>query len=203
MNGANFDRLLMGPLGSAVIWERSYLCPCTTPEGEVTRRCPVCGGMGRVWDQPSTSFRIGVTSMTARALAGIQQRFGPGTTGDATLSIPGCAPCWGPVDECDRFTVLGAIAPVQWSLAADRSIHLPYLATDLEARVLDPEGPGFTVVVPPVPDADGAVEVAVPTVLSCLAPRRYEVVKDLSQVRSYAPGLPKKLLVKLIDWTVR
>jgi len=203
MNGSSFDRLLQGPLGSEVVYERAYLCPCTTEEGEATWKCPVCGGKGRVWDQASTPFKIGVTTLTARALAGIQQRFGQGMTGDATLSIPGAAPCWGIVREGDRFTVTKALAPVEWSLAPGRVIKLPFLAQDLEARVLDPSGPGFQVVVAPGPDAAGAVQVAVPTVLTFKAPQRYEVVKDLAQMRAFAPGLPKKLLVKLIDWTVR
>jgi len=203
LNGAAFDRLLTGPLGSDVLWERSYLCPCTTAEGEASRRCPVCGGQGHVWDQAPPAFRIGVVSLNVRALAGIQQRFGPGVTGDATLSIPGCAPCWQTVGEGDRFTVTSALAPVDWSLAAGRSIRLPVLAQDLQARVLDPDGKGFAVVVPPVPDDSGAIQVDVPTALTFLAPQRYEVVKELSKVRSFAPGLPRKVLVKLIDWTVR
>jgi hypothetical protein len=77
------------------------------------------------------------------------------------------------------------------------------LAQDLQARVLDPDGKGFAVVVPPVPDDSGAIQVDVPTALTFLAPQRYEVVKELSKVRSFAPGLPRKVLVKLIDWTVR
>jgi len=35
------------------------------------------------------------------------------------------------------------------------------------------------------------------------APRRFEVVTDLSQVRAIMPGLPRKVLVKLIDVSVR
>jgi hypothetical protein len=69
--------------------------------------------------------------------------------------------------------------------------------------VLAADGKGFAVVVPPAPDDSGVVQVDVATALSFLAPQRYEVVKELSQLRSFAPGLPKKLLVKLIDWTVR
>ena len=203
MNGVNFDRLLTGPLSSEVIWERCFKCPCVTSEGIPTRSCPVCSGKGQVWDQPSTPFRCGVTGLTARALAGIQQRFGPGTTGDASLSLPGCAPCWPVVKDGDRFTVIGALAPVEWSLAPGRPIRLPFLASGLEARVLDPASPGFFVAVPPAPDEAGSVQVSVPTVLSFMAPQRYEVVKDLSQVRAFGSRLPKKLLVKLLDWTVR
>ena len=203
MNGTNFDRLLQGPLGSEVVWERAYKCPCVGPEGESTRKCPVCGGLGRVWDQPSKVFKIGVTGLSARALAGIQQRVGAGTTGDASLSIPGVAPCWSVVKDGDRFSVLGAMAPVEWNLSPGRLVRLPYLASGLEARVIDAAGTGWAAAVPPMPDGSGSVQVSAPTVLSFLAPQRYEVVKDLSQVRAFAPGLPKKLLVKLIDWTVR
>lgn len=61
----------------------------------------------------------------------------------------------------------------------------------------------------PVPDVDssGRITVTVQTVITFEAPRRYEVVRDLAQVRSFpsidSVGLPKKMLLKLIDWTVR
>ncbi|MBI3131497.1 MAG: hypothetical protein HYZ13_09240 [Acidobacteria bacterium] len=43
----------------------------------------------------------------------------------------------------------------------------------------------------------------VPTVLRLEAPRRYEVVRDLAQVRAFGTHLPRKVLLRLLDLSAR
>lgn len=204
MIGSSFESLLTGSMSSEVTWEKAHRCPCTTSNGELNRKCKVCGGEGWVWDAPSAPFRLGLVSLTAKALAAIQQRFGPGTVGDATLSIPHSAPCWADAGERDRILATTTFDRVEWILTPGTSIRLPMGAVEITAKVISSDGASAVAVTPPEPDAAGRVSVAVSTVLAFRAPRRYEVVRDLAQARSFGDGrLPKKLLVKLIDWTTR
>lgn len=224
MRASPFNDLLTGPLSSRVVWEQGFRCPCVQPDGGKDRKCVICGGIGRYWGAPSTEFRCGVTSLSAKALAAIQQKFGPGTIGDSQASIPGNAPCWALLGEGDRFTVLDAQDRLEWTLSPGNPVKLPYQAVLLAARIrtapalttitdLVPGTPAWTAVISV--NAQNQVSVTVPTVIAFTAPRRFEVVRDLSQVRAFvtaiptfpAPagvtGLPKKVLLRLIDWTVR
>lgn len=203
MRGAPFDALLTGPLSSRVVWERAYPCPCVDSDGSAERKCGVCGGTGRYFDHVSDEFRCGITGLSAKALAGIQQRLGPGMVGDGMASVPGCAPCWDDIAEGDRLVVLDALDPLKWVLTPGNPVRLPMGSEILRARVRANDGLSVVEVDPPLTDAGGRVSVAVVTTLAMRAPRRYEVVRDLSQVRAFGERLPKKLLVKLIDWTVR
>ena len=204
MIGSSFESLLTGSMASEMVWERAHRCPCTLTSGEVNRKCKVCGGEGWIWDAPSAPFRLGLVNLTAKALAAIQQRFGPGMVGDATLSIPFSAPCWADAGERDRFLATKAMDRVEWTITPGTTIRLPMGSQDITARVISPDGASIVPVTSPAPDAAGRVNVAVSTVLTFRAPRRYEVMRDLSQARVFGDGrLPKKLLVKFIDWNVR
>ncbi len=205
MYGEDFEELLTGTLSSVLVWESAHLCPCVGTDGAADRACPVCLGLGRYYSPPSAQFRAGLVGLSARAMAAIQARFGPQTAGDATVSLPVSAPCWAGIREGDRLSALDAKDAVEWSLAAGDAIRLPYLAvvrgaTQRVAGVIVP-------VAPPIQDASRKITVTVPTVVAFTAPRRYEVVRDLSQVRAFtsegSAGLPKKILLKLIDGTVR
>ena len=204
MFGSSFESLLTGTLSSEVVWERSHRCPCITSDGSPNRKCKVCGGEGAFWDEASDRFRLGLVSLTSKALAAIQQRFGPGVIGDATMSIPFSALCWADVGERDRFLEVSILDRTEWTITPGTTIRIPTGAQDVSAKVISMDGTSVVAVDPPVPDAKGRVSVAVTTVISFRSPRRYEVVKDLIQARSFGDGrLPKKLLVKLIDWTAR
>lgn len=206
MHGAAFTPLFDGPLSSVMVWERAHRCPCTTSDGSADTACRVCFGKGRYWEPPSAPFRGALVTLSARALSALFQRFGPGVTGDATVSVLGDAPCWSAMGEGDRFTALRAVDAVEWSLAAGDRIRLPYGADGITALVRSHDRAGVVPVAPPTPGPDGRISVSVPTVLAFSAPRRYEVVRDLSQVRAFGTGpvgLPKKALVKMLDWSER
>ena len=203
MHGSAFNSLLTGTLSSRVVWEKARICPCVGSDGSLDRTCGVCGGKGKYWDLPSDEFRAGVLSLSAKALAAIQQRFGPGLIGDAQISIPGNAEAWSDVGESDRFTVLDALDSLEWIVTPGNPVALPYGAEVLRAKVRTVDKTAVELVDVPEPNGKGKIAVSVATVLSFRAPRRFEVVRDLSQVRAFGDRLPKKLLLKLIDWTVR
>ena len=205
MRGAVFLPLLTGTLSSACVWERSLLCPCVQPDGYVDPTCQVCFGKGRYFDPPSSSFQCGVVNLSAKALEAIQQRFGPGMKGDSQMSIPFTAPCYAEINEGDRVAVTTAVDVVEWSLAPGDQIKLPFGYSGLDAKVRNPAGDTVLTTPFPVPGAGGRVTVTVPTALRFSAPRRYEVLKELSHTRGFSTGegLPKKMLLSLIDWTVR
>lgn len=202
MRGSDFAPLYLGALGARLVWEASHPCPCSGPDGVLDEVCPICEGRGVYHEPPSTPFRGGLTSLSARALAALSQRFGPGMTGDATASLPENTPCWLSIGAGDRLAALDAQDTLAWQLAPNRPLRMPFGAVMLSATVRDPNG-ALRDVPPPLTDARGRVGVTAPTVLRFLAPRRYEVVRDLSQVRAFGTGLPKKVLLRLLDVSVR
>ncbi len=201
MDAASYDQLLTGPLSARLTWEASHRCGCVQPDGAGDRACPVCSGKGRYWDPPTAPFRAGLVGLTAKALEALRQTMGPGTTGDAILSVPVSAPCHALLRSGDRLLALDALDALEWVVMPASPVLLPAGAAVQTAKVRSPTG----MVAVPIPglDARGRVAVAVPTVLAFQAPRRFEVVGDAGQVRAFGPGLPRKVLLKLIDWTQR
>ncbi len=195
-----FDSLLTGTLGTRLCWQKAHRCPCTDEYGQSDRECPICLGRGRYWDTPSDEFRAGVVGLTGRALESMQLRFGPGVTGDGTISLPSTSPAYADVGEGDRFSNLDAFDTLEWTLAKGTLVLLP-VGADIVGAYIRSSGQ-LHAVPPPVP-SDDRVSVAVTTVITMLAPRRYEVVKAIPQTRNWVPGLPKKVLVQMLDLSTR
>lgn len=202
MRGSDFAPLYQGLLSARLVWEASHPCPCSGPDGVLEEVCPICEGRGVYHDPPSAPFRGGLISLSARALEAISQRFGPGVVGDATASLPENAPCWASIGAGDRLAALDAQDTLSWQLVPNRLLHLPFGAVPVSATIRDQQGV-LREIPPPLPDTRGRVGVAAPTVLRFVAPRRFEVVRDLSQVRAFGTGLPKKVLLRLLDVSVR
>jgi hypothetical protein len=196
-----FDALLSGRLGTRLSWERAHRCPCTEEFGGADVSCPVCLGKGRYWDTPSADFRAGVVSLTARALAAMQMQFGPGFVGDGTISLPSNCPAWFDVGEGDRFLSLDNQDSVEQVVGAGSVVKLPAGADVVSAYIR--QGSTLQAVTPPTPDDQGRVTVARATVLALRVPRRYEVVRAIPQIRGWTPGLPKKVLVRMLDVSTR
>lgn len=201
MDIAAFNTLLGPVLGSRLVWIASHRCPCAQEEGAADLNCGICGGLGRWFDAPSVEFRAGLVGLTAKALERMAVQFGPGLIGDATVSLPETAACYQTVGVGDRLVALDAMDTLEWHLVPRTPVKLPYLGVQMDAWTRN--GAVIVRVPPPSPAADGTVSVQRPTTVRLRAPRTYEVNRDLAQIRGWQPGLPKKLLLKLIDVTTR
>jgi hypothetical protein len=98
---------------------------------------------------------------------------------------------------------LDATDTAEWSLAPGSVVTLPFQATLLEARIMAPDGQSMIPAPVPVADMNSRISVTVATVIRIRASRKYEVISDLSQTRALAPNLPRKLMVKLVDLSLR
>jgi len=199
-----FDDLLSSlDFGSRLVWAQARRCACFDLDGGTNISCPVCSGSAFVWDDWSEEFRAGVVGLTGRQMEGLNQRYGPGMTGAASISMSQSIPAYSAATTRDRFVALDALDIFEWSLVPDVSVKMPLNGKLLEARVMTSDGMAMVRVPVPQPDANGRISVSVQTVVRLQAPRRYEVIDDLTQVRSLMLGLPRKVLVKLIDVSVR
>lgn len=203
MEASGFDDLLTGDLSTELTWEASSRCPCLDADGRSDPTCVICGGDGTYYAEHSLGFQAGVVSVTARMLEKIQQRFGPGAVGDATVSLPSNAPCYEAIKSDDRFLLPNNFDNLEWTLIPGVLIKLPLGAEIITAKARSTDKTEIVTVPAPEPDANGRVSTTYPLVMSMLVPRRLQVVTDISQLRSWAEGLPKRILVKLVDWSVR
>jgi hypothetical protein len=200
----SFDDLLSTPdLGSRLIWAQARQCACFDADGGANVSCLVCSGSAYVWEDWSEEFRAGLVGLSGRQIANLSQRFGPGMVGDGTISLSQSAPPYSVATQRDRFVALDALDTFEWPLAAGVQVKLPVNGKLLEARLISSDGTSLVRCPVPVPDSNGRISVSVSTVVRLQAPRRYEVIADLSQVRSITLGLPRKVMVKLIDVSVR
>jgi hypothetical protein len=204
--GADFTGLLGSDLDTRMSWTRSFACPCVTSQGYTNQACTVCGGSGRYYaDAPSEPFSAGFIGQDAASLAALMQPMGPGEVGDAALVLPCEAPCFGLLGKSDRIHLVEALDTTSLVLLEGRR-RLPHGAVLIEATVKD--GDDAVASVPlPEPDQDGYVQISVTTTLILMAPRSYEVVRDLGRIRTFSKNsfspLPKRFSLKLLDVTVR
>ena len=82
-------------------------------------------------------------------------------------------------------------------------VALPFGYRELTALVRSEDFSRLVNVPPPVLQSTRVAQVSVPTTLSFYAPRGYEVVADLAQVRSFGEGLPRKMSLALLDASMR
>jgi hypothetical protein len=176
---------------------------CFDQDGGTNPSCPVCNGNAYVWDSWSKEFRAGVLGLTGRQIENISQRFGPAAVGDATISLPHTCPPYHTVTQRDRFVALDATDTAEWSIVPGVILTLPFQAVLLEARVMSLDGLSIIPAPVPVADANSRISVTQATVVRLRAPRRYEVIFDLSQTRAIMPGLPRKMMLKLVDLSLR
>lgn len=199
-----FDQLLGTPeSGSRLSWSSARRCVCFGQDGGNSISCPICSGEGYVWSEWSEEFRAGMTSLTGRQIENLSQRWGPGMVGDATISLPPSSPPYCVATPRDRFVALDALDTFEWSLVAGVQVRVPLNAVFAEARAKSNDGLSIVRVPVPIPDANGRIQVSVSTVVRITAPRRYEVVQDATQIRAIMPGLPRRVMVKLVDVSLR
>lgn len=199
-----FTELLNGPLSSRLVWESAHRCPCANREGQADQSCGICLGEGWYHDAPSQVFQAGLTGLSADALQALRQKLGQSVSGDAVLSLPVNAPAYDTAGAKHRFIAADAIDSLEWVISPGAPVRLPWGAKIITAWSRNAGKTALVRVAPPVV-ADGLVSVASTVVLRFRAPRRFEVVEQLAQVRSFSggEGLPKKFLLKLVDATVR
>lgn len=203
MDGVDFVELLTGDLAATLTWAMATPCPCTSSVGSAQSSCLVCGGTGWTYGAKSQPFQCGLVSQDAKARAALAQTMGPGMAGDAVVSIPMNAPCYDTLAFRDRLYDQMVQDGRRSILTPGTSILLPPGATNIQAFVKNGAGTALVAATPPVPDAAGRVMVSVTTTLVYSAPRTYEVLADLSRVRSFGSGMPKKWSVKLLDLVLR
>lgn len=203
MDASAFDDILTSDLGTLVQWSASHRCPCAQSDGGVDSACPLCHGEAVLYDAFSSSFRIGLTGMSAKALEHMKQRFGPGIVGDSMLSIPSTAPCYSGISPNDRFKVVDAVDIQEWNLVPGPKVKLPSGSVVISCLARNNAGTALVAVTTPTPDGDGRISAAVSMTIRFSAPRLLEVVQGASQLRSWQPGMPKKLVAKLVDVSVR
>lgn len=153
------------------------------------------------WDSPSAPFRAGVTGVSAEDAGRMQTKFGGAAVGDATLSLPASAPCYGRTRPGDRFLLPDATEEVEWVLSRRSGVRLPMGAQVMSATALH-----LGALVPvalPAPDAAGRILVARTCTVLMRVPRHFEVVPDMGHLRSMQPGLPQRFALKRIDLSTR
>ena len=200
MDPSAFDLLLSGDLGTRVRWARSHKCPCVEPQGGASQTCTVCDGLGVYWDTPSLPFKAGLTAMQSKEVAR-QAAKAEGLVGDAQISIPVSAPCYGEVKPYDRFLVPDATDSVEWLITPRAPVRLPVGAVVLGVHALS-GGKVVTATLPAAGD-DGRIRVARPATVQLRVPKHYEVIDDAGHMRAWQEGLPQKWSLKRIDVTVR
>lgn len=100
-----FNRLLTG-IGQRVAWRASYACPCLNRNsGASDPRCPLCTGIGRIWEK-SVETVVGVASQKTQER---WAKFGMFEVGDIVLVIPECSEMWDRAGQFDRVTSLNGL----------------------------------------------------------------------------------------------
>jgi len=202
MDGSDFEQLL-DLYAATVIWQQAFPCPCTLDTGAANRQCLICSGTSRYHSALSAPFEVALLNQSARDRMAMAQTMGPGALGDGTLVVFSGAPCYAEVAGGDRFWDTMRVERRRLILQPGVSLALPPLTANLQAAVKATDGASLVLVDPPVPDANRRVSVSVVTRLEFDAPRGYEVVADLTRVRTFGQNLPKQFKVRLLDVSVR
>jgi hypothetical protein len=200
MDGSDFEEL-RDTFPTTVIWEENFPCACTLDTGAADRNCLICQGKGSYFGDPSEPFTVTLTNMTAKERASIAQTMGPGSMGECKLHLFFGAPCYDRIKVRDRIWDT-AITENKWIvLRPGTTYKLPPLYTCLVAMVKD----GNKLVQTTTPTVNQAREVT-PTVTTRLqykAPRVFEVMLELPQIRTFGPNLPKIFGLRLADISIR
>jgi hypothetical protein len=201
VDGEDFEDLLTGSLSSSVRWQSAIPCPCTSARGGTDPNCAVCFGIGFVYGDFSIPFRCGLISQTAKVRAALAQMMGSANIGESVLVLPHSAPCYKEIRERDRIWDMRVQDRYRMVLRPGTKIALPFGYCKLQALVKS----GSALVAAPTPlmDATRVLSVATTTTLSFYAPRGYEVIRELSHVRSFGEGLPRRLTLSLLDASMR
>jgi hypothetical protein len=208
LNPLAFDRLLSTQnLGQLFLWRRAYVCPCSTEySGAASETCPVCGGKGRTWGEPTE----GHAGMTGQGLKRRYAEFGRFEPGDAMLTIPEDSPLYY-MGEFDRVLMLNSSSPFSLVLRRGVNDRLFYTDVDNIDRVfwLDPAD-GATIIDGTIPDVaedstliwapgDGPPD-GVQYSVTGIATDEFFVYLEIPSNRNAGTGpLPKKVIVRKWD----
>ena len=203
MDGEDFEDLLTGSLSASARWQPSTPCPCTQPRGGADPACLVCHGIGTSYGPFSDPFRCGLTGMSSRNRAAMAQMMGPGAIGDSVLILPHSAPPYKEIREGDRIWDQRVEDRYRLVLQPGTKLGLPYGYRHLGTYVKSADGRSLILGPTPVPDEFRVVSVAQTSTLFFFAPRCYEVLKELSHVRSFGDGLPRRISLVQLDASMR
>jgi hypothetical protein len=163
----------------------------------------VCFGIGFVYGDFSIPFRCGLISQTAKARAALAQMMGSANVGESVLVVPHSAVCYKEIRERDRIWDMRVQDRYRMVLRPGTKIALPFGYRSLQALVKSQDGLRLVAAPTPLMDATRVLSVATTTTLSFFAPRGYEVIRELSHVRSFGEGLPRRLTLSLLDASMR
>lgn len=93
-------------IGQQVVWRPSFACPCVNPTSFAPDpKCPVCTGLGRVWE-------AGIETVVGIANQKTQERWarlGMYEAGDMVLVIPENSPMWDGGGQFDRVLTMNGL----------------------------------------------------------------------------------------------
>lgn len=94
-------------IGQAVLWRPSRVCPCRNPHSGAARAdCPVCFGLGVIWDAGVESIAAMTGVKAQRAWAD----FGRWENGDTVFTLPSDQPIYD-MGEGDRVVLMNSSEP--------------------------------------------------------------------------------------------
>lgn len=193
-------------IGQSVRWRPSRACPCRNPSSGAARAdCPVCSGLGVVWDTGVASIAAMTGVKAQRAWAD----FGRWESGDTVLTLPSDQPIYA-MGEGDRVTLLHSSEPfsivVPWGGRVTGEVESIATCTSVdfnpEAEVADVSWPIPTV------GANGTLSWAsgappVGTQVAVTGRRRpeYFCLQDFPQDRAHHQGraLPRRVVLRRFD----
>lgn len=119
LSSSRFNPFL-SKMGQRVAWRPSRACPCRNPyTGGAAQNCPVCGGLGRIWDS-ATECRAAPSGMKVqRAWAD----FGLWQNGDLVVTLASDQDIYA-MGEGDRVVLLDSSAPFSIALAPGARLRM-------------------------------------------------------------------------------
>lgn len=104
LNPHAFNAFLSGNVAQDVLWRSNTACPCVNPSsGQPNRRCPRCGGKGRLWASPVPA-KVGVQRQAINEKRTQQLNW---EVGDAMLTVDESSPMY-VAGQFDRLTMLNS-----------------------------------------------------------------------------------------------
>lgn len=191
-------------IGQTFAWRRSYMCPCIEDHsGAANDRCGLCGGRGRIWDQPIN----GKSGIAGQKVQRGWKEYGYYEDGDVVLTIPSDSPIYD-AGEGDRLTMVNSSMP--FSTTMTRGLDDVFTLYDVVSidRVFW-KGPNEEVVEGSIPEVqpDGTLvwSGAAPqpgTMFSVTGRKRpdYFMFQDFPQDRAHHGGLDLPRRVVLRKW---
>lgn len=196
----------LADLGQAVLWRPSRVCPCRNRSSGAARAdCPVCAGLGVVWDAGVAS----IAAMTGVKAQRSWAEFGRWENGDTVLTLPSDQPIYA-MGEGDRVMLLHSSEPfslvVPWGGTISGQVVSISACTSVD---FDPEAetPEVTLPIPRVEPngtlswASGAPPSGTQVAVTGRRRPEYFCLQDFPQDRAHHQGreLPRRVVLRRFD----